>query len=778
MLCERCHKNIAVVFIRDKNDASLNKQLCMSCAKALGHEAMPDLMKSMGITEEMFDELNMQLTENPPEISPEMVKEAMGMFSAIIPEYQGVDADEDSDDDGDDEGDDDAASVLTFPLKPASGDDDAERTTREQRHARRRARKSTGRKMMDQYCVNLTDKAANGEIDRLIGRERELARVTQILNRRNKNNPVLIGEPGVGKTAIAEGLALRIVQGDVPEKLADKEIHLLDMSTLVAGTQFRGQFEARLKNIIEEAKAAGNIIFVIDEVHTIVSAGDAEGAIAAGNILKPALAKGQIQIIGATTLTEYRKSIEKDAALERRFQPVMVDEPSLDETVEIIKGIRDYYEGYHSVRIGDECIRYAVNMSKRYIQGRFLPDKAIDLLDEAASGLNLRSPDIIRRLRIEEELSRISDDMESLEHVDTIEAYSKLAELRTHSIRLGDELVQVVERCNNIALSFDDIARVIELWTKIPVATISQMEQTQLLGLSERLRGKIKGQDTAVDAVSRAVMVGRVGLSRKPRPVSFIFVGPTGVGKTELVKQLCMQVFGSLDALVRLDMSEYMEKHTVSKLIGSPPGYVGYDDAGQLTEKIRRHPYSLILFDEIEKAHYDIFNILLQILDDGRITDNTGRTVSFANCIIVMTSNAGSDENNNALGFTTSANEAVKSKMESALKKLFRPEFLGRVDEVVYFDMLTNKELTEIAGIMLDELSEGLSDKGITAQYTDALRAHIVDKGYDQKYGARPMRRLIHREIETAIAAAYINGSIADGSCITVDYVNGNVAIS
>ncbi len=785
MLCENCNENLAVVFIKNKGDDTQNKSLCMSCAKELGHDALPDMMKNMGLTEEMFDEINLSFKENPPELDPSMFKEALSALQNMMPGLNLADMTggiaEQSDDEEEEE-EEEVSSLMTFPLKGqqnnevADDNNKSEQTQSNRQIPRRRIKKQKQkRKAMEQYCINLTDKAAAGEIDRVIGRDKEILRVTQILNRRSKNNPVLIGEPGVGKTAIAEGLALKIVKGEVPHKLMDKEIHLLDMATVVAGTQFRGQFESRLKNIIDEAKASGNVIFVIDELHTIVGAGDAEGAIAAGNILKPALAKGQIQVIGATTLTEYRKSIEKDAALERRFQSVIVEEPSEAEAVEIIKGIKDYFEDYHSVRITDEIIEFAVSMSKRYINGRFLPDKAIDLIDEAGSNTNLYNPLITKLANLRQELADIQEEKESIIASDSIEAYRRAAELKINECKLNEEIDRLTFECENIELTKEDIATVIELWTNIPVKSINDTEQNKLLSLEERLHKRVIAQNVAVSAVSRAVMVNRANLANKKRPVSFIFVGPTGVGKTELVKQLCTEVFHGLDALIRLDMSEYMEKHTVSRLIGSPPGYVGYDDAGQLTEKVRRHPYSLILLDEIEKAHFDIFNILLQILDDGRITDSQGRTVNFENCIIVMTSNAGSDENNNALGFNASQNQAIKNKMDAALKKLFRPEFLNRVDEIVYFDMLGKSELHDICRLMLSDLQNGLKEKGITVTFADELVDYIVEKGYDPKYGARPMRRVIYKEIEGAIAHRFINGDL--GSTCNVTLQDGKVNI-
>ena len=612
------------------------------------------------------------------------------------------------------------------------------------------------RKFLENYCISLTQRAQEGKLDRLIGRERELERVIQILNRRQKNNPCLIGEPGVGKTAIAEGLAMKIAKGDVPYKLLDKEVYLLDLTALVAGTQFRGQFESRMKGLIEEIKKLGNIILVIDEVHNIVGAGDAEGSMNAANILKPALSRGELQVIGATTLNEYRKHIEKDTALERRFQPVIVEEPSIEDSVQIIEGIAPYYEAYHQVVISPEMCRLAVTMSERYITDRYLPDKAIDLIDEACSNVNLENRTLARRAEVDKELADLDKEKEVMMAAATEESYARLAAIRSQELRLEQEKGQL-DAAPTPALTVEHLANVIELWTKIPASQIQEREYQRLARLEERLKQHIIGQDEAVHAVSSAIRRGRVGISPKRKPVSFIFVGSTGVGKTELVKQLAHDLFNTPESLIRLDMSEFMEKHAVSRIIGSPPGYVGYDEAGQLTEKIRRKPYSVILFDEIEKAHPDVLNILLQILDDGRITDAHGRTVNFENTVIVMTSNAGSNTKSGSVGFARTANEQGRERAMKALQEFLRPEFINRVDEIVYFNQLTEDNFKAIAALMLQELQDSLSEKGIVFTWQDSLLDYLVKKSYSAAYGARNLRRLIQKELEDAIASRIID---------------------
>ncbi|MBO7208522.1 MAG: AAA family ATPase [Clostridia bacterium] len=746
MMCTNCGKNPAVVFLtKVENGVTKNEGLCMTCAKKLGISSINNIMDKMGMTEEEFDEMNRGMMESMgniesiDDITPEMLQNVMPM------------------------------------MQNAFGGTDEE-TEEPQKTTKTKVNEKPKKKsIIEQYAVNLTEKAHNNQIDRVIGRSVEIERVTQILNRRTKNNPVLIGEPGVGKTAIAEGLAVRIANKDVPNKLLKKEIYLLDLAGVVAGTQFRGQFESRIKGIIDEAKKRGNIIFVIDELHNIVAAGDAEGAMGAANILKPALAKGEIQVIGATTLEEYRKHIEKDSALERRFQPVIVEEPSMEDTIEIIKGIKDYYEKHHKVKITDEVIRTATVLASRYINDRFLPDKAIDVIDEAGSRVNLNNKKLVTLENKKMELEKIQAEKETAAQADSIEEYQKAADLKIRECRLMEEISALEKECDNIYITTDDVAQVIEMWTKIPVHKISQFESNRLMNLENNLAQRIIGQKNAVSAVSRAIRVNRAGIANKKRPVSFMFVGPTGVGKTELVKQLAKELFDDEKALIRLDMSEYMEKHTVAKIIGSPPGYVGYDDAGQLTEKVRRHPYSIILLDEIEKAHPDIFNVLLQIFDDGRITDSHGKTVSFENCVIIMTSNAGSDMNIKSLGFNATNKQAIKNNVDTALKQIFRPEFLNRIDEVVIFDQLTREELFDICSLMLSDLAEILKEKGITLTFTDGIKNHIIDAGYDEKFGARPMRRVIHRELETRLAEMIITDEIKEGDTVNIDFCNDNV---
>ncbi len=618
--------------------------------------------------------------------------------------------------------------------------------------------------MLDTYGINLTAKAQNGEIDAVIGRNSEIERTMQILNRRTKNNPCLIGEPGVGKTAIAEGLALKIVNKEVPQKLLNYEIYLLDMTSVVAGTQFRGQFESRLRNIIEEVKKAGNIILVIDEIHTIAAAGDAEGGMNAGNILKPALSKGEIQVIGATTIDEYRKYIEKDSALERRFQTVMVDEPSVEETIEILKGIKGYYESYHRVKITDDIIRTATVLAERYIQDRYLPDKAIDVIDEAASRVNLNNTELIQ---LDEMRGRLCEIQKEKDEAAEDNDYQRAADLRVRELRLEEE-IEEIEASSVKYLKPEDVAGVIETWTKIPVRHITEYESERLVDLENRIHKGLIGQNEAVSGVSGAIRRKRAGISLKRRPVSFIFVGPTGVGKTELAKQIAREVFDGEESLIRLDMSEYMEKHSVSKIIGSPPGYVGYDEAGQLTEKIRRKPYSVILFDEIEKAHEDVFNLLLQILDDGRITDSHGKVVSFENTIIIMTSNAGSDRRSNVMGFNEEE-EAIQIKVDRALKEMFRPEFLNRVDEIIIFKELKKEELIQIIDLMLKDLEDGLREKDISLTVSDSAKNLVLEKSYNRQYGARPMRRYIEKHIEDKLAHMLIDGRLTNGSTAVID---------
>ena len=766
MLCCKCKKNLAVVYVSriDENGKSVNEGYCLTCAKELNLGPVNDIMEKMGINPEEMDGLNREMSAMMEEMGDEFSSES-GM--GIAPE--GFSDSDDTEDDADSDVDEENMSrsmqknpfELMNRLFSAGQPRPDESEKRETGRGKKETKKQKKKKFLDTYAVNLTEKARNGAVDRVIGREAEMERTAQILNRRTKNNPCLIGEPGVGKTAIAEGLALKIVNGDVPAKLLDYEIYLLDMTAVVAGTQFRGQFESRLRNIIEEVKKLGNIILVIDEIHTIVSAGDAEGGMNAGNILKPALSRGEIQVIGATTIEEYRKHIEKDSALERRFQTVMVEEPTVDETVEILKGIKEYYEDYHKVRISDNLIRTAAVLAERYITDRFLPDKAIDVIDEAASKVNLENTALTEQKKLRKELEEIKKQEEAGAEGDSIEDYQKAAELKSRECKLQNDIDELEGQIVK-DLTAEDIAAVIELWTKIPVKHITEYETDRLINLEGRLHKRLIGQNEAVEAVSRAIRRKRAGISLKRRPVTFIFVGPTGVGKTELVKRIAQEVFDGEDSLIRLDMSEYMEKHSVAKLIGSPPGYVGYDDAGQLTEKVRRHPYSVILLDEIEKANEDVFNILLQIMDDGRITDSHGKTVSFENTIIIMTSNAGSDQRSNIVGFNEDE-EAIGIKTERALKNLFRPEFLNRVDETVIFKELNTDELIKIIDLMLDDLCAGLRERNITLEVGEEVKRHILDKSYRKEYGARPMRRYIERHLEDALAQKLISGELKDG---------------
>ena len=753
-LCSKCKKNVAVVFISRMNEKNemVNEGLCLKCAAQLGLPQVEDMMKRMGITPEDLENIN-----------SEMMQAFGGAEELDAPVDEG------------DEDDEESGKTATFPFlnrlfnngsnPPAEQQPPQNGGTGQQGTGRKTEKK---RKFLDNYCINLSQRAREGKLDAVIGREQEIERVVQILNRRQKNNPCLIGEPGVGKTAIAEGLAQRIVKGEVPFKLRQKEVYLLDLTALVAGTQFRGQFESRMKGLIEEIRKAGNVILVIDEVHNIVGAGDAEGSMNAANILKPALSRGEIQVIGATTFNEYRKHIEKDTALERRFQPVTVSEPNVEDTLKILQGIAHYYEQFHGVSIPQGVLRQAVLLSERYITDRYLPDKAIDLIDEACSDRNLHDPEINRRMELEQELSNLTFERENLMSAQPADGqqfteqeldqrYERIAELRSQELRVTDEL-NAIRAKGMPELTMENIARVIEMWTKIPASKIKEEEFKRLAELDQRLRAHVVGQDEAIAVVSAAIRRNRVGISPKHKPVSFIFVGPTGVGKTELVKQLADDLFNAPESLIRLDMSEFMEKHSVSRIVGSPPGYVGYDEAGQLTEKIRRKPYSVVLFDEIEKAHPDVLNVLLQILDDGQITDAHGRKVNFENTVIVMTSNAGSDTKSaGAVGFGGSADDQGRERIMKALQDFLRPEFLNRVDEIVCFNHLTKENFAGIARIMLDELKASLGDKGYTLRYDEALVDYLVEKSYSLTYGARNLRRLIQKELEDPMAARIID---------------------
>ena len=744
-LCSRCKKNIAVVFItRQENGQNVNEGLCLKCAKNLGLPQVDEMMRRMGITDEDLDNIS---------------NEMMGAFGGVENLEGLTDADDPDADNEDEDG-----KTATFPFlsrffggNPAANDaqngNEAEQT--QSPRSNKKVEKGSKHKFLDSYCINLSQRARDGKLDAVVGREEEIERVIQILNRRQKNNPCLIGEPGVGKTAIAEGLAQRIVAGDVPFKLRSKEVYLLDLTALVAGTQFRGQFESRMKGLIEEIRKMGNVILVIDEVHNIVGAGDAEGSMNAANILKPALSRGEIQVIGATTFTEYRKHIEKDTALERRFQPVTVNEPNMEDTLKILKGIAHYYEQFHGVKIPEGILRQAVLLSERYITDRFLPDKAIDLIDEACSDLNLHDKNINRRMELRREIEDYDKERELLQGAEEPD-FERLAELKSLTMKAQEELDELCAQ-GDPQLTMDNLARVIELWTKIPASRIREDEFRRLSELDKRLKEHIVGQDEAIEAVAAAIRRNRVGISPKHKPVSFIFVGPTGVGKTELVKQLAQDLFNSPDALIRFDMSEFMEKHSVSRIVGSPPGYVGYDEAGQLTEKIRRKPYAVILFDEIEKAHPDVMNVLLQILDDGEITDSHGRKVNFENTVIVMTSNAGSERKEGTVGFGHTVNEQNRDRAMKALGEFLRPEFLNRVDEVICFNRLDEKNFAGIAHIMLDELQKSLEDKGLHFTWDEDVEDYLVKKSYSATYGARNLRRTIQKELEDIMAAQIID---------------------
>ena len=783
-LCSRCKKNVAVIFItRIENGESHNEGLCLRCARELHIKPVDEMMEKLGISDADLDNLTGDVAE---------MLGSMGML--------GGDGAADTDPDAPDaDTDEDDGKTATFPFlnrlfnqnPPPAADSDSAAASEPPRAdgsaSDKRGAAPRKLKFLNNYCIDLTQRARDGKLDAMVGRAEELEHVIQILNRRQKNNPCLIGEPGVGKTAIAEGLAQRIAEGNVPYKLRDKQVYLLDLTALVAGTQFRGQFESRMKGLIEEIRRVGNIILVIDEVHNIVGAGDAEGSMNAANILKPALSRGEIQVIGATTFAEYRKHIEKDAALERRFQPVTVAEPSIDDSVEILKGVRRYYEDFHGVVIPDAMCRLAVVLSERYITDRFLPDKAIDLIDEACSDVNLKNPDLIRADEVEKEIGDYARERELLasappqtggeyDEQELDRRYERIAELRSREMQLQTEL-DTLHAKGRPELTADNLARIIELWTKIPAASIRADEFEQLAGLGDRLRAHIVGQDQAIDTVCAAIRRSRVGLQAKRKPVSFLFVGGTGVGKTELVKRLADELFHAPESLIRLDMSEFMEKFSVSRMIGSPPGYVGYDEAGQLTEKIRRRPYSVVLFDEIEKAHPDVMNLLLQILDDGRITDAQGRTVNFENTVIIMTTNAGSNTRTGTLGFGLSADDQSRERAQRALNEFLRPEFLNRIDEIVYFNHLTEENFRAIAALMLDEVRTAMAERGMTLHWTPAVIDYLVRKGYSETYGARNLRRTIQRDVEDAIATAIVAQRKAAGD-VGIDAQDDHITVT
>ena len=751
-LCTKCKKNIAVVFItKVENGVTMNEGYCLKCARSLGIPQIDAAVKQMGFSDDDLEVLSDEMSS---------------MFA------QNAGHDEEDEADG---------RTATFPMlnqlmgnMPNENLPAKEQAQEEPKDGEKKKNKK--HKFLDAYCMDLTGRAREGKLDKVIGRDVETERVIQILNRRQKNNPCLIGEPGVGKTAIAEGLAQRIAAGDVPYKLRDKEVFLLDLTALVAGTQFRGQFESRMKSLISEIKTCGNIILVIDEVHNLVGAGDAEGSMNAGNILKPALSRGEVQLIGATTFNEYRKHIEKDAALERRFQPVIVAEPTIEEACQIMQGIAKNYSQFHGVTVSPEIARQCVILSERYITDRYLPDKAIDLLDEACSDLNLRCKEISRLAELKKERDDYELELRMLTEDTENEHYERLATIRSRLCNIAAE-IEELEKVPAPSVTMENLARMIELWTKIPASKIKAQEYDQLKGLADRLRSHIVGQDEAVDAVSKAIRRNRVGISPKKKPVSFIFVGPTGVGKTELVKCLANDLFDSVDALIRLDMSEFMEKHTVSKLIGSPPGYVGYDEAGQLTEKIRRRPYSVVLFDEIEKAHPDVLNVLLQVLDDGRITDSQGRVVNFENTIIVMTSNAGSEGRVSGVGFGRTGQDMVKEKTMKALREFLRPEFINRVDDIITFNHLTEENFLGIADIMLEELRASLENRSLIFTWTEAVRQKLVQEAYSMTYGARNLRRTIQRLLEDPISERIIDSFEAPISAIHAFVEGGEVQL-
>ena len=775
MLCSICKKNTAVIFVNQQNSSGETETIgyCYECAKKKGINPLNTFSNNnSNLSNEDINNMTNQLNE--------MFKDLSSNLS-----LQGLNPD-DLDDNSDTLNDEDSenkpmgfaiplGSIFSGMFGSKDGSDSTSNgTSSERKSVKTEKKQDKKRRTLNAYGTNLTEKAKNGQIDAVIGRDKEISRMIQILNRRTKNNPCLIGEPGVGKTAIAQGLALRIASGDVPAKLLNKEVYLLDMTAIVAGTQFRGQFEARMKNIIEECKSAGNIILVIDEIHNIIGAGDADHSMNAANILKPSLADGTIQLIGTTTLTEYRKYIEKDTALERRFQPIMIEEPSVEDSISILQGIKGYYENYHKVKISNDVIRKLVILSEKYIHDRFLPDKAIDVLDEACSRINLNNKDLYNLEILKNKLADVQAKKEEAASADMADDYKKAAELKMQECKLTDEINNLESKMTPKELTVEDIAKVIENWTKIPVQKITEEETRALLSLEDNLHKRVIGQNEAVASVARAIRRNRAGLKSTRRPPSFIFVGPTGVGKTELAKALSSEVFGSEDSIIRIDMSEYMESNSTAKLIGAPPGYVGYDDAGQLTEKVKRHPYSIVLLDEIEKAHPDVFNLLLQVLDDGRLTDSQGNTVNFENTIIIMTSNVGSNQNLNSIGFGATS-EFRKAKIQESLRETFRPEFLNRVDEIVVFDSLNHDELIQIVDLMLKDTQNVLNDRNIKMYVSDEAKSFLLEKGTDLKYGARPLRRAVQRYIEDELSDMILKSELLNGQIIFIDAKDNNL---
>lgn len=811
-LCSICKKNVAVVFTtRFENNKRISEGLCMKCAYETGIGGIEEMLSSAGVNDDNIDEVTDRLNNlmsgphlaSPEELFKMLVNEEMPTADQMEMEAYEKEDELDEEEDAAFEDGQGLPPILDMDIfgrdeDPSDGEEGQQEDDNEsnlglfnlgkKRRSKKTKKASNKKKFLEQYGTNLTKLASEGKIDRLIGREKEIERVVQILNRRSKNNPALIGEPGVGKTAIAEGLAVKIANGEVPQKLLNMSVYLLDMTAMVAGTQFRGQFESRMKNLVDEARANQDVILVIDEMHNIMGAGDAEGAMNAANILKPALAKGEIRVIGSTTLDEYRRHIEKDSALERRFQKVIVEEPSIEDSIQILKGISDYYEKHHFVKYPDDVLEYAVRMSSRYITDRCLPDKAIDLLDESGSRANLEEVRLVNLEKMKKEHAVLEQDVKAIEvriemgatpeEIEQEHLYEQQAEKKSRVLRLEKEIASLEDELQPTIITCEDISKVIEMWTGIPVQRITESESERLLKLEERLHERVIGQEKAVNALSRAIRRNRSGFGKKHKPSSFIFVGPTGVGKTELVKALAEAMFAREDALIRIDMSEFMEAHTVSKLIGSPPGYVGYDDGGQLTERVRRKPYSVVLFDEIEKAHPDVFNMMLQILDDGRLTDSHGRLVSFENTIIIMTSNAGTSLKANGFGFGAEGQVALESRVQSALKEQFRPEFLNRVDEIVIFSELSKDEIRRIVDLMLKEVSGHLKEMNVGLTVSEAAKDQLAKEGYDPKYGARPLRKTIQKRLEDPMADMYLQGKLAKAEKVSVGYSKGEFTFS